>query len=266
MADTEPSLAAPGRSPRLDAIVKNYPHAPLIAPFFAFLILMVLDQVLPDSWRTLSYAMRSVGGLWVAWLFRGYLPKLGRPHLLIAIPLGLIVAFGWVEVHHWFAGCTHHPCRMQGLLGITHAFPGFAWYRDNLCFDANPNSYFNPHTVFDSTWALWLFLIVRIGGASISVPVVEELFWRGFMLRALIKWHDFQDVPMATFTWGSYLGTALLSGIQHQPQWEVGILCWLVYNALFYWKRSLTCCMVTHGVTNLALYIYVFYSQDWRFW
>ncbi|HNQ24446.1 MAG TPA: CAAX prenyl protease-related protein [Phycisphaerae bacterium] len=252
----------------IDRFVRAYPHAPLVAPFLAFLVLMTLDQVLGPGWRTYTYAARCGGGLYVAWLFRRHFPPLGRPHLHLAVPLGVLVAVGWVEVHHLFAGCSpaDRPCALLGILGIEHRFPGFAWYRAHACFDCNPRDYFVPVEHFAGPLALWAFLLIRIGGAAVVVPIVEELFWRGFLLRALVNWHRFEEVPLGKFTLFSFLATALLSGIQHQPQWEVGILCWMVYNAVFYWKRSLACCMVMHGVTNLALYVYVYYAQDWRFW
>ena len=270
-ASTNPPSAAPippAASGWVDRIVRDYPHAPLVAPFMTFLLLMTLDHACPESWRTYTYAARSLGSLWVVWVFRHHLPPLGPLKLHIAIPMGLLVAVGWVEVHHFFAGCSpgDGPCGMLGLFGIEHRFDGFSWYRQYACFDCNPKQYFVPSDHYHSPASLWTFLIVRIGGASTAVPIVEELFWRAFMLRALIDWSRFEDVPLGKFGWWAFLGTSLLSAVQHQPQWEVGILCWLVYNGVFYWTRSLSCCMIMHGLTNLTLYIYVYNTGDWRFW
>jgi hypothetical protein len=105
------------------------------------------------------------------------------------------------------------------------------------------------------------------------VPVVEEVFWRGFLLRALIYWDRFEKVPLGTFTWVSFLGTSLLSTLEHPDNWGVSILCWFLYNGLMYWKKSILCLIITHGVTNLVLYLYVLYAaihagqtQAWLFW
>ena len=269
MTDSSSELPRPGNPESwVDRVARAYPHAPFLAPFLTFVALMILDRICPDSWRTYTYATRTFASLYVAWIFRRHFPPLGRLHLEVAIPVGLLVAVGWVEVHHFFAGCSpaDAPCGMLGLFGIEYRFEGFNWYRAHACFDCKPATYFVPGEHFDSALALWAFLIIRIGGAATAVPIVEEIFWRGFMLRLFINWHRFEDVPLAKFTLLSFLGTSLLSAVQHQPQWEVGILCWMVYNGVFYWKRSLACCMVMHGVTNLALYIYVYHAHDWRFW
>jgi membrane protease YdiL (CAAX protease family) len=247
-------------------LVSSYPEAPLVVPFMSFLVLMLLDGVFPESLRAVSYGIRTLACLWIVWVFRRHLPPLGRPLLYLSIPAGIFVAWMWVEVHHFLTGCTGDPCRALGLLGITHHFAGFDAYRDYMMFDGDASKYFVPAEKFSSPWGLWSFLVIRIGGAAVTVPIVEELFWRGFMLRLLIDWHRFEDVPLGKFTWFSFLVTSALSAVQHPGQWEVGILCWVIYNGLFYWTRSLTCLMVTHGVTNLVLYTYVYHAQDWRFW
>ena len=131
--------------------------------------------------------------------------------------------------------------------------------------DASPDKYYNCFEQLGRGWALWLFLIVRIGGASIVVPIVEEIFWRGWVLRVLINYWDFRKVPLGTYTFRSLVICSLASALEH-PMWEVGILCWLIWNLLFYWKKSLLFMMIMHGITNFALYVYVVYRGDWVFW
>jgi len=232
---------------RLDRFVAAYPHAPLTAPFVAFLALMALESLFGPAHKPWLYAVRTFGALGVALLFRRYWPPLGKIHLPIAVVVGLVVALGWVVVHKWFAAADWYP------------------YTQVLGRDATPDEFYIPHERLGIGLAYWLFLLVRIGGAATVVPLIEEFFWRGFVLRFLINPSRFEDVPLGTFTWISFIGCSLLSAAEH-PMWEVGILCWVVYNLLFYWKRSLLCLMVTHGITNLALYIYVVIYQDWVFW
>jgi CAAX prenyl protease-like protein len=117
-----------------------------------------------------------------------------------------------------------------------------------------------------SAWSWAWQATLRITVATVAVPIVEELFWRAFLLRALIDWHRFERIPIGTFTWVSFLGTSLLSMVQHPDNWAVSVLCWFAYNGLLYWKKSILLLMITHGVTNLALYLYVIYSGDWLFW
>ncbi|MCP4591209.1 MAG: CAAX prenyl protease-related protein [bacterium] len=242
MADSP--LIDPQPTTRLDRLVQAYSHAPYSAPFFTFLVLMALGNQFGPEYLHYTYAVRIFGSLAVALVFWKYYPPLGKVHWVPAIVVGLLVAWGWVEGHHWFTA--------QG------------WYHQPFA-DAKPADYYDPRKYVGEGIGLWWFLLIRIGGAATVVPIVEEVFWRAFILRALIDWDDFESVPLAKFTLFSFIACSLMSALEH-PQWGVGILCWMVYNLLWYWKRSLLCLMVTHGITNLALYIYVFVYEDWVFW
>jgi hypothetical protein len=114
---------------------------------------------------------------------------------------------------------------------------------------------------------------LRILCASTTVAFVEELFWRAFLLRALIDWDDFERVPLGKFTWRSFLLTALISTLEHPANWAVSIPCWFAFNGLMYWKKSVLFLVVTHGLTNLFLYVWVIYqavgrgnASAWMFW
>ena len=245
-AMTEGPPADSGGAPtsRLDRFVQAYPHAPYVLPFFTFLVLMGAGNQFGHKYLHYAYAVRIFGSLAVAIVFWKYYPPLGKAHWIPSIVVGLAVACGWVAGHHWF--------RTQG------------WYYQPFA-DALPENFYDPRAYVGRGIGLWLFLTVRIGGAATVVPIVEEIFWRAFILRMLIDWDDFESVPLGRFTWMSFIVCSLMSALEH-PQWGVGILCWVVYNLLFYWKKSLLCLMVTHGITNLALYVYVFIERDWVFW
>ncbi|MFQ5491295.1 MAG: CAAX prenyl protease-related protein [Phycisphaerae bacterium] len=231
----------------LARLVDSYPQTPYVAPFLTFLLLLSLESVFDIAYKPWLYALRTGGALYVALAFRKYWPALGKPFWLISTAVGLVVAWGWVVMHHGFVG--------------------YSWYASTqlLGQDPSPAEFYIPHERLGTGLAYWLFLFVRIGGAATVVPIVEELFWRGFLLRFLIDADRFETVPLGKFTWFSFAVCSLLSAVEH-PQWEVGIACWVVYNLLFYWKKSLLCLMITHGITNLALYVYVVIYQDWVFW
>jgi CAAX prenyl protease-like protein len=110
-----------------------------------------------------------------------------------------------------------------------------------------------------------LFLIAsRLAGAALVVPVMEELFWRSFLIRYIIS-PDFSNIPIGRFTWPSFLITAVLFGLEHNL-FLAGILAGIAYNLLLYYTRSLYACIVAHAVTNLALGIYVLQTGKWYFW
>ena len=217
----------------------------------SFLVLMAIGSFFEDAERLNHlpwlYAVRTFGSLAVALAFWKYWPPLGRVHLLPAIVFGLLTAVMWVGVHDWIAG--------------------FSWYPETqlLGRDAKPALYYDCFARLGHGPALWFFLLVRIGGAAVVVPIVEEIFWRGWVLRVLINPHNFRAVALGTFTLRSFIICSVASALEH-PMWEVGILCWMVWNLLFYWKKSLLFMIVMHGVTNFALYTYVVWAQRWVYW
>lgn len=105
---------------------------------------------------------------------------------------------------------------------------------------------------------------IRIFGAAIIVPLMEELFWRSFLIRFLIK-SSYTSVPLGTFTPFSFVGTVILFGLEHHL-WLAGIMAGLAYNLLLYNTRRLWPCIVAHGITNLALGAHVLLTHEWQWW
>ena len=222
---------------------RNQPDLVLAAPFMAYLLLLGLNDQVPEAYMPVAIAIRGIGALAVVWLFRRHFPPLGKAHLGIAIVAGVAVAAGWVVGQKFFS----------------HIGLGGSW----IFLDAkNPE---DPSAGI-STFSWYSQATLRISVACITVPIVEELFWRGFLLRAFISWDHFEKIPLGKFTWFSFLGTSLLSIAQHPDNWGVSVFCWFAYNGLMYWKKSILCLIITHGVTNLALYLYVLWAKDWLFW
>ncbi len=110
----------------------------------------------------------------------------------------------------------------------------------------------------------WLFISIRICGAVLIVPLMEELFWRGWLIRWLVN-EDFKKVPIGTFTWPSFAITVALFGMEHS-QWLAGLVCGALYNWLYYRRKSLLACVIAHAVSNAALAAWVLWRGDWKFW
>lgn len=122
---------------------------------------------------------------------------------------------------------------------------------------------FNPELLPAGAVRL-LMTAVRVGGAVLVVPLMEELFWRSFMLRYLID-PDFEKVPVGRFSWLSFAATTLLFGLEHHFI-IAGMIAGAIYNVLYYATRSISQCVLCHAVTNLALALYVLGTGRWYFW
>lgn len=152
--------------------------------------------------------------------------------LLTSIGAGVIVFVLWIN--------------MDWLLPFQKPVPGY-----------------DPTAISDPTLQTAM-TIVRIFGATVIVPIMEELFWRSFLIRYLVE-PDFERVPVGTFTWPSFLITAALFGVEHQFI-IAGIMAGILYAILLYRTKSVAACIVSHGVTNFLLGIYVINTGLWQFW
>ncbi|MBT3880653.1 MAG: CAAX prenyl protease-related protein [Candidatus Scalindua sp.] len=122
---------------------------------------------------------------------------------------------------------------------------------------------YNPF-IFNDSFLFYLIISFRLFGASVVVPVFEELFWRSFVLRYIIN-PKFGDVPVGKFTWISFVIASIFFGFEHNL-WLAGIMAGVSYSLILYFTRSLFIAMFSHGITNLLLGIYVVKTGNWQFW
>ena len=122
---------------------------------------------------------------------------------------------------------------------------------------------FDPTTI-PSVAQRNIFLAFRVFGAVIVVPMMEELFWRAFLIRWLVN-ENFKSVAIGTFTWMSFAVTVALFGGEHY-QWLAGLICGALYNWLYYKRKDVFACVVAHAVSNAALAAWVLARGDWKFW
>jgi CAAX prenyl protease-like protein len=109
------------------------------------------------------------------------------------------------------------------------------------------------------------FIAVRIFGSVGLVPILEELFWRGWLMRWLIS-QDFRKVPLGTYTPLSFWITAVLFASEHGSYWDVGLITGIVYNWWLIRTRNLANCILAHAVTNGCLAAYVIGCAQWQYW
>jgi len=110
-----------------------------------------------------------------------------------------------------------------------------------------------------------VFLVLRTGGSALLVPIIEELFWRAWLMRWVIS-PNIETVPLGTYDRLAFWVTAALFAAEHGPYWEVGLVAGIAYNWWMVRTRSLGDCILAHGVTNLALGLFVIWSGQWQYW
>jgi uncharacterized protein len=109
------------------------------------------------------------------------------------------------------------------------------------------------------------FVAVRTISCVIAVPILEELFWRGWLLRWLVS-KEFLKVPYGMYVPSAFWSVAILFATEHGPYWEVGLAAGIIYNWWVMRSGNLADCIIAHAVTNACLSAYVLYTGLWRYW
>jgi len=120
---------------------------------------------------------------------------------------------------------------------------------------------FDPHT---GGRIDYLLAGVRLAGAALVVPLMEELFWRSFLLRWMSS-PDFQQVDPRQIGWKAGAVIAVLFGVEHSL-WVAGIVAGVVYAWLYMRSRNLWSAVLAHGVTNGVLGVWIIATEQWTYW
>jgi len=210
-----------------------------VAPFLAFVGMMAVEHVIPLPPQCL-YPIRFVVVLGlVIGVSRPYLSF--RPsHPWASVLIGMCVFGLWVGPDLLFG--YRHQWLFQNWLTGKAASTLPAALRSNVPF-----------------------LLLRTVSSTLLVPVLEELFWRGWLMRWLIN-VQFQKVPLGQYASSAFWIVALLFASEHGPYWEVGLAAGIIYNWWIIRTRNLADCILAHAVTNGVLSVYVLLTNQWQYW
>jgi len=220
-----------------------------IAPFILFMVFIAIEEALrfsthrqwltlPDSMLYYLYPLKAVSVGLLLYKYKDQYKELRLKDLLRLKTSAAVCGLGLVTFVIWIS--------VDWMLSLTA-----------------PTSGFNP-TLLPQGPVRGLMTTTRVAGAVCIVPIMEELFWRSFLLRYLIE-VDFASVPIGRFTWSSFLICTVLFGLEHHL-FFAGMIAGAVYNVILYTTRSLAQCILAHAITNLALACYVLYTGRWYFW
>jgi CAAX protease family protein len=108
-------------------------------------------------------------------------------------------------------------------------------------------------------------LALRFVRAAVIVPIAEELFWRGWLMRWLIS-PNFEDVPLGAWSAQAFWVVALLFASEHGPYWDVGLAAGVLYNWWMLRSKSLGDLILAHAITNACLSGFVLLAGRWEYW
>ena len=180
-------------------------------------------------------------------------------------PLQTILC-GATLIWFWRAYPLHWPARIG--LGIAVAvFVFLVWITPQQFFGfVARTDGFKPDVFANQPSLYWSTIVFRFVRLVVVVPLMEEIFWRGFLLRYLID-EKFDRVPFGTFSWLSFSAVTIAFALGHSPvDWPAATVTGMLYNAVAYWTKSLSTCVITHAVTNLLLGFWIMQTKQWGFW
>ena len=212
-------------------------------PFAAFMVLLALRGSLPpdglfglDPRWVYGLTVLIVGAL-LAWFWREYgelvaqtVPSLSEAAL--AVVVGVVVFGLWINLDTpWMrlgeASAGFVPTDAQGQL-------------------------------------MWPLIAVRWVGASLLVPVMEELFWRSFLMR-WVQSPQFESVMPQRVGLKAVVLSTFVFMLAH-TLWLAAIVAGLAYAWLYVRTGKLWVPIIAHAVTNGVLGVWVVMTGRWVFW
>lgn len=217
-----------------------HPNLPYVAPFLVYIALLALERIIPVS-QDLAHGARLVITASLILLLSRHLLSFRFARPLQSVLCGVAVFAIWAAPDALWPAYRSHWLFQNSLMGVAATSIHEAYRNDPA------------------------FRIIRLLSTVLAVPVIEELFWRGWLMRWLIR-KDFLSVPVGAYAAESFWITAVLFASEHGSYWEVGLAAGVIYNWWPIHTRSLADCILAHAVTNLCLAVFVLSGGHWHYW
>lgn len=109
------------------------------------------------------------------------------------------------------------------------------------------------------------WLIARTLAATVTVPIAEELAYRGYLMRRLVD-ADFQSVRFTDVRWPALAICAVAFAIMHGAMWFPALLAGLAYGAIAIKTGRIGEAVAAHATTNALIAGAVLLFDQWQLW
>lgn len=205
-------------------------NVPYLLPLFAITAAGMIARAASGTFEWL-YPLRLVAGALALWTCRRHYRSLQWRPGWVAPAAGALVFVLWVLMEPR----NHSPSALPGALAALSPAMRLAW------------------------------LACRVAGAVLTVPVAEELAFRGFLMRRLIS-SDFESVVTPRQPWLAILLSSLVFGALHGDRWIAGSIAGAVYAVVMVRRGRIGDAVVAHATTNALLSWAVLGGGDWFYW
>jgi len=202
--------------------------AAYLLPLLAILAVALVTGLFTHGFDA-AYPLRVLAAAALLYAYRRAYPRLDLTGGWLAVAVGLAVAALWIAVFP----------RTDPEAGAT--------LRAGV--DALP-------TPLAAAWVAF-----RLLGAVVTVPLAEELAFRGYLMRRLVA-RDFTELPFGAATFLALVASSLAFGLLHS-QWLLGTAAGMAYGWLAIRRGRLSDAVMGHATTNAAIAGYALLTADW---
>jgi CAAX prenyl protease-like protein len=207
--------------------------AAYLAPFLAILAAAMISRSLTGEFEWF-YPLRVAAAAAALWIFRRCYRDLNWRFGWLGVTIGAVVFVLWIALDR-VTGAGSGGKDLAA--GFSHPFKTaqFAW------------------------------LVVRVAGAVITVPIAEELAFRGFLHRRLAS-ADFESVDWRRFSWLPFLISSIAFGLMHGERWLAGTITGMLYAVAVLRRGRIGEAVAAHATTNALLAAWVLITGNWQLW
>jgi exosortase E/protease (VPEID-CTERM system) len=229
----EPQSAYQGESPAIRAY---------LIPLLVILTAASISK-LTSAYFDWMYPLRFIAVAVALWFFWPELKKLNWRFGWFGPVAGVAVFLMWIAPF-WYASLMGHPHAASSLGSDLAAL---------------------------SPSARWAWIAFRVAAAVITVPIAEELAFRGYLARRLMS-REFDQVSFTRLTVFAIGISSLVFGVEHMKDlmdWQhllLGTVAGLAFAAVLRWRGRMGDAVVAHAISNLLLAAWVLGAGDWSQW
>jgi exosortase E/protease (VPEID-CTERM system) len=205
-----------------------------LVPFLAIIAASYVSKLaFGSAGFEVLYGLRFVAAGAALWVFRGELKKLDWRFGWLGPVVGALMFAVWVSPEMWGRGAGSSG--LGSALAVLPAWERLGW------------------------------LAVRVTAAVVTVPIAEELAFRGYLARRLMG-REFDRVAFRTLGIVPIALSSIAFGSMHGAQWAVGIVAGLAYALVLKRTGRVGEAVAAHATSNLLLAVWVLGRGDWGMW
>jgi len=191
--------------------------------------------------RTVAMAL-AIGAFWS--VYKRAFPLQMDRWAIIAGVAGSVLWIGICELHL-------EP-RILSAVGLPDSWLGF-------------RSTVNPFTLYPDMSERAAFLVFRFALLAVLVPIAEELFLRGFLMRMVDAEH-WSELPLQQIGRNGLIAGTMYGILSHPAEFITAGIWFTMISILMVRTGRFWNCVAAHAITNLILGIYILITGSWYLW